>query len=298
MHGQGMVHGDLKGVGLLCSTPPSASVNSFVKANILIDESGRALLADFGLLAIISDATGPGSSSPLTHGGTCRWMSPELFYPEDFGLKDSRRTKYSDCYAMGMVIYEVLSGQVPFPRYEAPAVIAKVGRGERPERPEGAEGNWFTDTVWGILERCWAPSRDDRPIIEDVLRSLEEASRSWTPLSRPTVEDPPATDSPTWSLSDSSTGESAGKCEVSFICQAAPSLPPQTLLPKGDTDHNSHSPTSGESPALLHEAPDHREFGVCVKNPKGSDLKEFIRVLDRVSGRAFSRASGVNVMLD
>ena len=66
------------------------------KANILIDGIGHVRLADFGLLTIISDATSLESS---IHGGTFRWMSPELFYPESFGLRDSRRTKHSDCYA-------------------------------------------------------------------------------------------------------------------------------------------------------------------------------------------------------
>ena len=39
--------------------------------------------------------------------GTYRWMSPELFYPGDFGLPKFHLTKESDCYAFGMVIYEV-----------------------------------------------------------------------------------------------------------------------------------------------------------------------------------------------
>ena len=43
-----------------------------------------------------------------THG-TYRWMSPELFYPNDFGLDKFQLTKESDCYAFGMVIYEVES---------------------------------------------------------------------------------------------------------------------------------------------------------------------------------------------
>lgn len=34
-------------------------------------------------------------------------MGPELFYPEDFGLSKFQPTKESDCYAFGMVIYEV-----------------------------------------------------------------------------------------------------------------------------------------------------------------------------------------------
>ena len=54
----------------------------------------------------------------FTGGGTRRWMSPELLYPERFGVPESennRPTRQSDCYALGMVIYEVgvrMSGSV------------------------------------------------------------------------------------------------------------------------------------------------------------------------------------------
>ena len=34
-------------------------------------------------------------------------MSPELLYPDKFGATDSRPTTQSDCYALGMVVYEV-----------------------------------------------------------------------------------------------------------------------------------------------------------------------------------------------
>ena len=43
----------------------------------------------------------------FTAGGTTRWMSPELLYPEGYGTSDGRPTKQSDCYALGMVVYEV-----------------------------------------------------------------------------------------------------------------------------------------------------------------------------------------------
>jgi hypothetical protein len=43
----------------------------------------------------------------FTAGGTHRWMSPELLDPDRFGAKDWRPTKQSDCYALGMVVYEV-----------------------------------------------------------------------------------------------------------------------------------------------------------------------------------------------
>ena len=43
----------------------------------------------------------------FTEGGTIRWMSPELLDPGRFEITDCRPTKQSDCYALGMVIYEV-----------------------------------------------------------------------------------------------------------------------------------------------------------------------------------------------
>jgi len=112
MHDQAMIHGDLKGVWIqtLVATPPSKVL--FIKANI--DQSGHARLPDFGFLTIVSDFTNPTTSSSSVKGGTTRWMSLELLDPDQFGFKDSRSTKESDCYALGMVILEVLNGQVPF----------------------------------------------------------------------------------------------------------------------------------------------------------------------------------------
>ena len=109
-------------------------------------------------------------------GGTYRWMSPELLDPEKFNLKDGRPTKHSDCYALGMVVYEVLSGKVPFFGYTHPIVIVKVLAGEHPRRPQGTGGVWFTDHVWTVLERCWTPQPGNRPNIEDVLQCLEQVS--------------------------------------------------------------------------------------------------------------------------
>jgi len=149
IHGQEMIHGDLKG------------------ANVLVDKAGNACLADFGLLTIISDPSNIFSSSSHAQGGTARWMGPELIDPQRFGLKDSRPTKSSDCYALGMVTYEVISGNPPFHQYGNWTVFIKVVSGERPTRGVG-----FTDSLWEMLELCWTPQPNDRPSIEDVLQCL------------------------------------------------------------------------------------------------------------------------------
>jgi len=164
-------------------------------------------------------------------------MSPELFDPDKFNLEDNRPTKHSDRYALGMVIYEVLSGKAPFSRYHGYTVVAKVLKGERPVRPRGAEGMWFTDDIWGILECCWKSRPGDRPRIKDVLHCLEKSSNSWMPPPQ-TVANPPTTDSPAWN-SDSSAEEGTDEGEMSSSSQAVLSQPSQKLPPKGDPNENS-----------------------------------------------------------
>ena len=102
-------------------------------------------------------------------------MSPELLNPEDFNT-EGHPTKESDCYALGMVIYEVLSGRAPFAPTNAPPVIWKVLKGERPERPKGKEGALFTDDLWEILGLCWKQQPGERTSAKAVLRCLEETS--------------------------------------------------------------------------------------------------------------------------
>ena len=149
----------------------------------MIDKDGSARLADFGLLTIVSDSTHPETTSSSEGAGTMRWMSPELLDPERFGSKNARHTKESDCYALGMVILEVLTSQAPFPCCNNMVVMRKIVEGERPDRPQGPEAVWFTDGLWGMLEQCWSPKPELRPIVEGVLECLERGSATWEPLS-------------------------------------------------------------------------------------------------------------------
>ena len=111
--------------------------------------------------------------SQAGEAGTIRWISPELLDPEAFDLNDWNPTMKSDCYALGMVIYEVLSGHIPFAEHSDCTVIIMVARGERPKRPRGYEGRWFTDEIWRVLELCWEKRPDNRPNAEGILTCLE-----------------------------------------------------------------------------------------------------------------------------
>jgi serine/threonine protein kinase len=112
-------------------------------------------------------------TSSTMASGTAQWMSPELLVPGMFGLKKNRPTKESDCYGLGMTIYEVFSGRVPFAPCNDAVVIINVLHGERPGRPQGRDEILFTDGVWRILEFCWKQQPCDRISAETVLLGLE-----------------------------------------------------------------------------------------------------------------------------
>ncbi|KAF9642387.1 kinase-like protein [Thelephora ganbajun] len=188
LHDLRIVHADLKG------------------ANILINKDRRACIADFGLTTITgvvthvaarsSQASLISNESPMLFagGGTYRWMSPELLDPERFGIlqsEDNKPTKQSDCYALGMVIYEVLCGHHPYVKTQLDILVVNaIMEGVRPEKPEGATRLGFTEKLWRILESCWLEDRNARPSVDDILHCLNDAAAHWyvgVPLTVPTI---------------------------------------------------------------------------------------------------------------
>jgi serine/threonine protein kinase len=95
-HAQGIVHRDLK------------------PGNILFHADGRVLLADFGLAKVIrgnEEHDSNGRLSTLTGAGiivgTPEYLSPEQSTGQPIG-------PYTDIYALGIVLYQMLGGRVPF----------------------------------------------------------------------------------------------------------------------------------------------------------------------------------------
>jgi len=111
-------------------------------------------------------------------------MSPELLDPERFGMEDpddsGRPTRESDCYALGIVIYEVLCGHQPYVEIQSDIhVVYVITEGDRPGKPEGAEGLGFNDELWRIVELCWLEDFRARPDIENILSCLSAATAFW-----------------------------------------------------------------------------------------------------------------------
>ncbi|KAG6864285.1 hypothetical protein C0991_010803 [Blastosporella zonata] len=114
LHEKEMVHGDLKAASsqAIC---PVCLLTHLLQENILVDRSGRACLADFGL-SNVNDSRFPhwsSQSSVASKGGTSRYQAPELHTPESDDVESSggrrviHNSKATDVYAWGSLCYEV-----------------------------------------------------------------------------------------------------------------------------------------------------------------------------------------------
>jgi serine/threonine protein kinase len=146
-HARGLVHRDVK---------PS---------NVLLDERGNCLLSDFGLAKIVA-----GSIKLTTSGavlGTPAYMSPE----QGLGQKLDQR---SDIYSLGVMLYEMAVGRVPY-RAETPlAVVVKhindplpLPRTVNPELSEALER---------VILKALAKKAEDRyATAGEMVRALQAA---------------------------------------------------------------------------------------------------------------------------
>jgi serine/threonine-protein kinase len=87
--------------------------------NILLHE-GRALIADFGIALAASKASGSRMTETGMSLGTPHYMSPEQ------AMGEREITARSDVYALGAMLYEMLTGDPPFTGSTAQAVVARV----------------------------------------------------------------------------------------------------------------------------------------------------------------------------
>ena len=120
--------------------------------NVMLTDKGEIKLMDFGIARASSSATLTRQSGAI---GTPYYMAPEQ-------IGDSRNVdERADIYAMGVVIYQMLTERLPFDEADVMALITKVimedpppPRDFRPEIPEAFEA---------LVLRMLAKSPDDRP---------------------------------------------------------------------------------------------------------------------------------------
>jgi serine/threonine protein kinase len=158
-HQKGIVHRDIR------------------PGNVLYEEdSGRSMLADFGIAAIVASGE-MGGSARLTRTGELvgdpSYMSPEQL----MGLEVTER---SDVYAIGLLGYELVAGRGPFKASSKREKLTAHVKGEPAKLSDLRPG--VDPAVESVLARCLAKEPEHRPDASDVASSLKDVSLELTPM--------------------------------------------------------------------------------------------------------------------
>ncbi len=143
-HDQGVIHRDLK------------------PQNILIDDRGRVAIADFGLAKSFDYASLTEAGKVI---GTPHYMSPEQVK----GIDLDQRT---DIYSLGIMLYEMLTGTVPFTGSSAYEVM--IQRTQRTPRPASDHNPKIPQYLLKILDKCLQTAPSLRyPSAAEILHDLD-----------------------------------------------------------------------------------------------------------------------------
>lgn len=146
LHFHGIVHCDLK------------------SSNILLTDTREVKICDFGLahLQALRDQISLGCV------GTHHWMAPEVLRGEEY-------SQAADVYSFGMILWEMVSRQVPFNGYSSAQVIGTVGYGRRrPRLPGGCP-----EHLRQVLRKALRPRPHKRRPFNELSEDLRRL-HSWT----------------------------------------------------------------------------------------------------------------------
>jgi serine/threonine protein kinase/tetratricopeptide (TPR) repeat protein len=147
-HRLGVVHRDLK------------------PQNVMIDKEGNVRIMDFGIARSLKAKGVTGAGVMI---GTPEYMSPEQAEAKEVG-------KRSDIYSLGVILYEMVSGKVPF-EGETPLSIAMRHKSEAPTDPKELNSQ-ISDDLSSLILKCLEKDKEKRfQSAEEVRSELERIEK-------------------------------------------------------------------------------------------------------------------------
>lgn len=108
-----------------------------------------------------------------------RWTAPEILkYGEERVLRGKHLSDEScpqavDVYSFGIILWELMTGELPFAELKANKEIASVVlSGERPPVPSKCSLEWQE-----LITRCWSARPSRRPTAADIVSTLENFNK-------------------------------------------------------------------------------------------------------------------------
>jgi tRNA A-37 threonylcarbamoyl transferase component Bud32 len=152
-HQQGVIHRDVK---------PS---------NIMLDKSGQAILTDFGLALLVETGT------QAEVFGTPHYMAPEQVQ------SSGAAGPASDLYSLGVILYEMVTGEVPF-EAENPMDVAVMQVNEAPRSPLELRPD-MSPAVAGVILKALAKEPEERYTTGAAMAEALEAALQGLPPTAP-----------------------------------------------------------------------------------------------------------------
>ncbi|KAG8690388.1 hypothetical protein FRC11_011966, partial [Ceratobasidium sp. 423] len=153
--------------------------------NVLVKDSGRAVISGFGHAKVIKDfqhgASFTGDNSEY------RYMGPEI-------LDDAVLTFGSDIWSWAMTSLEILTDEPPFgAKTRGTRIIQLIGDNKRPERTNHPKLDEYehSDEIWRLFEECWRKQPEERPSAREVVRRIRPLVREFGKKNDPNVQKPP-----------------------------------------------------------------------------------------------------------
>eukprot|EP00026_Physarum_polycephalum_P011836 Phypoly_transcript_12081.p1 GENE.Phypoly_transcript_12081~~Phypoly_transcript_12081.p1 ORF type:complete len:316 (+),score=36.92 Phypoly_transcript_12081:191-1138(+) len=128
--------------------------------SLLIQNKSKVMLSGFGLAKTFSLAT-----LQIETFGSLRWSPPEVLdYKKSW-------TEKSDIYSLGMVFFEMVSGQVPFQEEEwnLDKIMSKISKGTRPKIPKQCPKDFVK-----VIKQCWHTNPKLRPTAKELVTTIKE----------------------------------------------------------------------------------------------------------------------------